>query len=143
MDEQEFVPEPLELPDDLPQDADGANINTLRQSWQRLSEAYDRVERLQPLARAISGMPNSAPFPVVVDGVKITYRQKDGTAADAVLSNIFNVGDVSDLFDKELERLADILVYEFGVISSVAAALQQICQNAKYASRMQQSNFTQ
>jgi hypothetical protein len=138
MQESEFLPEPLE--EDAPA-TETANIDTLRQAWARFSDAYSRVERLQPIARAINGLPNSAPFPLVVAGLTISYMQKTGEPAEAKLANIFNVGDVADLFGKELERLADILVEELGAISSVPAGLQQTCQTAQYVSRMQQNNF--
>jgi hypothetical protein len=138
MSASEFLPEPLE--DDEPAPAI-ATVDTLRHAWARFSAAYDRVQRLQPIVRAINGLPGSAPFPLMVDEVTIAYTQKTGEQSAATLSNIFNVGDVADLIGKELERLTDIIVDELGTISSVAAGLQQISQTAQYVSRMQQNNF--
>lgn len=138
MNESEFEPEPFDSGDE---EADAVSVDTLLSAFNRFQESYTRHSSLQPLIKAINGMPDSAPFPVDVRSVKIDYRGPDSKIMTADLSNIYNVGDVAELFSKEVERLVDNMVRELGVISQVSAALQAICQSAQYAARMRQNNF--
>lgn len=138
MSDQDFEPEPFTGDEE---ETTPVSADTLLSAVARFQESFTRHSALQPLIKAINGMPDSAPFPVDVRSVKIDYRGPDSKIVTADLSNIYNVGDIADLFSKEVERLVDNMVQELGVISQTAAALQAICQSAQYAARMRQNNF--